>query len=341
MTDIYGNPTESTDPLGTPFGNGNDYGTYTNENSNLVLPSMTQSQYDFTYRIFPENLGNEENNHYMILNINIPMTVESFSDLPSDKPLEGEYSKVDTLRYGSGASLQFTPTGVDKIAGGGFFGRTPSKRIASSIALHMPQSGLVFTEFNKYEEQSMTALGGSIVSTAAKWVDDGLTYFGAGGATKGKNNPVKIAEAMVGGVTGLLRASKFVGTPVNPMVEVIFATKPQRQWTFEVLMAPRTANESRTIREIIQTIRYYAAPEVSNFWFLPPAEFDITFFRNGQENKNLPRINTCVLERIDVDYAPGDGVYSTFSDGSPVAVRLSLGFRELEINHKKRVLEGF
>jgi len=28
------------------------------------------SKYDFTYRVFPENLGNEENSHYMILNIN-------------------------------------------------------------------------------------------------------------------------------------------------------------------------------------------------------------------------------------------------------------------------------
>ena len=55
---------------------------------------------------------------------------------------------------------------------------------------------------------------------------------------------------------------------------------------------------------------------------------------------NIIRINTCVLERCEVDYAPS-GVYSTFTNGHPVAVRLSLGFREIEPVHKKRILQGF
>jgi hypothetical protein len=47
-----------------------------------------------------------------------------------------------------------------------------------------------------------------------------------------------------------------------------------------------------------------------------------------------------VLERVEVDYAP-TGTYATFRNGHPVAVRLSLGFRELEPVHKQRVLQGF
>jgi hypothetical protein len=94
---------------------------------------------------------------------------------------------------------------------------------------------------------------------------------------------------------------------------------------------------------LFRSLRYHAAPELGpgGFWFVPPAEFDITFFRQGVENRNLPRINTCVLERIDIDYAPQSGIYSTFKDGQPLAVRLSLGFREIEILHKRRVLQGF
>ena len=100
------------------------------------------------------------------------------------------------------------------------------------------------------------------------------------------------------------------------------------------------------MEQIIKALRYHSAPEldktsiIGGFTFVPPAEFDITFFNKGVENIHIPRISTCVLERIEVDYAP-TGVYSTFRNGYPVAARLSLGFRELEIVHKERILRGF
>ena len=114
-------------------------------------------------------------------------------------------------------------------------------------------------------------------------------------------------------------------------------------------MAPRNEKESRTMHHVIKTLRFHGAPELSDrvvpvigqglFW-IPPAEFDITFFHKGVENMNILRINTCVLERIEVDYAP-TGMYSTFRNGHPVAARLSMGFRELEPIHKLRVAQGF
>lgn len=135
---------------------------------------------------------------------------------------------------------------------------------------------------------------------------------------------------------------QILGTPVNPRVEVLFSTRPQRQWVFELFLVPRSEKEAEAVKQIIQTLRYYAAPEISmtGFFYIPPAEFDITFFFNGKENQNLPRISTCVLERIDVDYAP-ENTYSTFKDGQPIATRLSLAFREVEILHKERVYQGF
>jgi hypothetical protein len=98
------------------------------------------------------------------------------------------------------------------------------------------------------------------------------------------------------------------------------------------------------MKAIIRTLRFHAAPELDSvtagFTYIPPAEFDITFFNKGVENTAIPRINTCVMDRIEVDYAP-TGVYSTFSNGHPVAARLSLGMREIEVVHKRRVLQGF
>jgi hypothetical protein len=51
-------------------------------------------------------------------------------------------------------------------------------------------------------------------------------------------------------------------------------------------------------------------------------------------------MNTCVLDQIEVDFAP-TGTYSTFSSGHPVMARLSMGVREIEPLHKRRVIQGF
>lgn len=318
-----------------------------------------QSVYDFNYRIFPEDLGQEDMAHYMIININVPTEVSGSTrpkgNLPTGALISGGLSKVDALRLGGNGQLNL-PTDFnigqylsnDAVLGQGFseiFGgnlnlnftagdlgldaaqgflapQRRTTRIKESIALHMPNGGLVYTEENKYEEISMTAVATGIIATAA----------GVLGGSSLVNNAVSAVK----------RGSQIAGYPINPAVEVLFAARPQRQWMFEVFMLPRSENEVKTVREIIRTLRYHAAPEIigRGFFFSPPAEFDITFFHQGKENKNLPRINTCVLDRIDVDYAPEQS-YSTFANGHPIAVRMSLGFREVEILHKQRVYEGF
>ena len=63
---------------------------------------------------------------------------------------------------------------------------------------------------------------------------------------------------------------------------------------------------------------------------------------NGIENPNIPKISTCVLESIFTDYAPnGFSAYEVPGQlaerggtGMPVAIRLTLQFRETEIMTK-------
>ena len=72
----------------------------------------------------------------------------------------------------------------------------------------------------------------------------------------------------------------------------------------------------------------------------PPSEFDIKFMYNGKENPNIPKVSTCVLESIDIDYAPngfstyevpGQNTPTPGGTGTPVGVRMSLQFKETEI----------
>lgn len=329
-----------------------------NNPTNTVVTDETlgQSQYDFSYLAFPNDLGVEYHGHYMVININVPVTSSgeqrgAFSSQSTILP--NEYSKVDVLRFGNSSALSALG-GADAQ---GLSIPTYTRRIAQSIALYMPNN-LVHSNQNRYEEVSLTTLGGQLLTGAisgAAGVAGTLLGAATGSVIPALGTAVGAAAGGVAGnfIGGLVsgggkaigQIAQVAGYPINPRVEVLFASTQQRQFVFDVLMAPRNEKESLTIKKIIKTLRFHAAPEINNSGILggmaliPPAEFDITFFNKGAENVEIPRINTCVMDRIEVDYAP-QGVYSTFSNGHPVAVRLLMGFREIEIPHKKRILQG-
>lgn len=326
---------------------------------NLPEDGDLSSPYNFNQRWFPIDLGSPGswNQHWIMININVPnrsawtqgQATYNGADysLPSTAD-RNELSKVDALR--ANIDQRFTQSIGGGTAGGdpSDLGRTlgpgrgfvprQTRRIVESIALFMPNTAY-FTQQNEYTDVSLT----DIVKNAA----ESIPVLGTG---------VRLAEA----------GAQLAQAPYNPRVEVLFSATPQRQFQFDFLFAPTNEDETRHLNEIIKTIRFHAAPEVNAFeasWgdinfgdigsiangvldtlkglvWTPPSEFDISFMYGTQENFNLPRINTCALESVDIDYAP-TGVYSTFSNGAPVRTRMMLKFRELEILHKLRVLQGF
>jgi hypothetical protein len=305
-----------------------------------------QSSYDFNYRTFPSDLANEYHGHYMVININVPtnlagtargaFTSAAFITSPG---AQTEYSKVDVAKFGN-YSIPGAPNALKRAE---FTLPRFTKRIKESIALHMP-SGLIFNTQNKYEDISMTALAGKVGQGAGALLAGGVSARFGKGSLDAAQQAASAVYGTAGAVGGALsRVSSIAGYPINPRVEVLYSHTDLRTFRFEVLMAPRNEEESIAIKAIIETLRFHAAPELDNkgFTFIPPAEFDITFYNKGEENLNIPRITTCILNVIETDYSPAGGVYSTFSNGHPVAVRLSLGFTEVEPLHKQRIKLGF
>lgn len=326
------------------------------------ITGLSQSAYDFNYRVFPEDLSADYQGHYIIININVPVrTLFGVTprglyinrNLPGPVALgqnfgstllSNELSKVDTLRFAGAESFEGAG-GEETISL-----KRGTRRIAESIALFMP-SPITFSSENKYEEISLTAIGGQIGRLGVVAAAAGLTRV----LTGRNETALNVARGVRRFLDPAGQAAEFArqaatlgGSPINPKVEVLFATTPQRQFVMEWLLAPKNEKESETIKRIVQTLRFHSAPELDVIGpagigapsFIPPAEFDITFYNKGKENTNMPRINTCVLERIEVQYDPS-GIYSTFRNGHPVAVRLSMSFRETEIIHKKRIIQGF
>lgn len=338
---------------------------------NGLIDDLAQSKYNFNYLVFPNDLGMDDVGHYMVININVPTKIDATSaagnydnqfDLVKVGPKKlPQRSKVDVLRYGgTGGATPFA--NINNSPNAPLF-NVPrfTRRIEQSIALYMP-TPLIFNTHNLYEEVSLTKLAGKLMIGGAALSGAATASFqnlarGLGATGKVLAGLAAAATGAAGltmGAAGSTLANprstvssiaKLTGNPINPMNEIVFSSTQVRQFAFELLMAPRNEKESENIYAIIKTLRFHASPEINTntygLTWIPPAEFDITFFNKGSENMNMLRINTCILERIEVDYAPAAGTFSTFRNGHPVAIRLSLGFRELEPIHKQRVLQGF
>lgn len=305
----------------------------------LNLPNdntLEQSKYNFKTRVFPTGLGNDYLGHFMVLNINVQTAsiMNNINKAPnlSYEVLPNELSKTDALRYGIDKTWSAGSQSLGLLASGAGTRARFTRRIAESIALYMPNSELTFSDAHDFENISLTKFGAGLAVGGATKV------FGAG-----VGNIISSLGAIVG------NSAKVAGSPLNPKVEVLFANTFQREFAFDFLFSPANEKESRDVENIIRTIRFHAAPEyrpnMFQFFWLAPSEFDLTFYRvneSGQieENLAIPRINTCVLKQIDVSYAPS-GAYSTFHDGHPVQIRLMLRFIETEVNSKLRIAQGF
>lgn len=178
-------------------------------------------------------------------------------------------------------------------------------------------SGIIYEQKHEYVDIKLANLAGSALGAMTRGIVD------------------------QGAVAGL---ASYLGRPINPGVEVLYKNTDLREFAFTFLMAPQNEQESRSMNNIIKKLRYYAAPDLSNVGggvlFTSPAEFIIKFYNKGVENTNIPKIKRCVLTDITIDFTPS-GEWSTFRNGHPVACRLALAFKEMEIIHRTFIDQGY
>jgi len=272
------------------------------------------------------------------------------------------------LDSASGINQSFK-TGVDVIRGvrDGFFGvskqvtqrlQTGSiraeKRITDTVALYMPDT-LAFTEAQTFDElRPGGTLAAGVLSAGKSAIDSILQGQDAGAIAKevvGQVSPFILSglAKQAGGIFQVAFSQAF-GVVQNPMLELIYSSPSLRTFRFDFQFYPRDEKEAKEVQDIIQRLRFHQAPEVAQggsngFFLVPPSEFDISFYYNGRINPNIPKISTCVLTSMDVDYAPGGfssyeipGENATVGGtGMPVAIRLSLQFKETEIMTKSSI----
>lgn len=333
-----------------------------------------------TFR-YPLNLGTTERGHYVVFYINVygeptggtQTTAQKNADLLGAKG-KNNMSVVknasEAIGYGfdaiknklttAGDQESTTAKALDLASQAGNAIASGTKKILNSsqryrrttqtIALYMPNT-LQFDYRQQYNTANATEAMGKIGFVA----QGGSTLFETGLNDTGlKNMKPFLGEAGLGILKKTGKITDAFGnmimqgafdTAVNPQVELLYSHPELRTFQFAFDFYPQSIAEAQTIDEIIRLFKYHSAPEIqansAGRYFTPPGSFDIEFMYNGIPNKNIAKISTCVIDGIQVNYAPngfsamevnpGDSNANKKGDGMPSHINLTMTFREMEI----------
>jgi len=211
------------------------------------------------------------------------------------------------------------------------------RRLKTAIAMHVPNQ-LSIRYGMQWGDEDTGAL--QMATTASQELIDAVSK----GDAKNLAEPAKaiitnLALSKGPNAAGLSAAT---GLASNPKKEQIFKGVDFRTFAFDYQFFPRSSTEAANVLNIIKTLKYHMHPEFkdnNNFVYIYPSEFDIFYYQNGQENINLHRHTSCVLTELNVNYTP-NGAFTTFDNGMPTQINITMNFRELALLTKDKIADG-
>jgi hypothetical protein len=332
---------------------------------------MAENPYQYGTVYYPQETSNLGDGHYVIFDIltskqskfktntfdNGKLTDASANFVGEPFQVFGKRQGTFNNRIKNIKSRGITQTNRVRGVNSGLFRYAESNHtyISDSILLYMPAEGMKFNYSAHYEALD-AGLAGDMAAGIAGVINEAGFADKIKALAKGTSGVaielVKSAGfAVVGMVPGFenTRAvyDKFKGQAKNPNLESVFKSVPFRSFNFPFTFAPKNQKEKDSVHKILQLFRFHMLPEHqngANGYFNVPSEFQITYMYRDKENTYLPRISRCVLQKVEIDYAP-EGVISSLPPDErgapPTIISLDLSFGETEIMTKETVAQGF
>jgi len=326
---------------------------------------MKENPYSYGTVYYPNETANLGEGHYIIFDV-IMHNASKFKNTsfggskisPSgEKGLVGEYgyssqqnNNVDAIKAAKFAEARkINPkSGLNE--------KTPTHSfISDSIVLYTPADSLKFGYGATYDMPA-TGIAGLIGQGIGDFRDtEGFVEKLKSMGTTSKEAVQQIGRKALFGAASLLPGfegaeaayDKAFGQAVNPQMEVVFQSVPFRSFEFPFTFAPKNPKEKDNVHKIINMFKFHMLPEYqgsSKGYFNTPSEFQITYLYRESINSYIPRVSRCVLENMDVDYAP-EGIISSFipdeQGAAPTVATMNLKFKETEIMTKERIADGF
>ena len=157
------------------------------------------------------------------------------------------------------------------------------------------------------------------------------------------------------------------GIVINPNAELLYDSPEMREIGMIFRLVPRNPEESLMIQNIVKTFRAASMPswgatggeplvagagatqnpeeDLINYggednWIRVPNLCKFTFMHGDTPHPYLIQFKPCAISRVEVNYT-SDGTFATYSDGSPVAIELSLNFMETKLVFADEVALGY
>ena len=146
----------------------------------------------------------------------------------------------------------------------------------------------------------------------------------------------KAVSALGGNISSNSALGRSTGQILNSNLELLFQGLTLRTFPFNITFSPRSRDESDRVKLIIRKFKQSMAAKTGRtdyavnggIFLKAPDIFRLKYLSNGRTHPFLNSFKPCALTNMSVNYT-GAGTYSTYSDGTPVNIKLSLTFKEI------------
>jgi len=142
-------------------------------------------------------------------------------------------------------------------------------------------------------------------------------------------------NALGGSITPESILARQSGSILNPNMELLFGGVQLRSFSFDFDLSPRDEREGIEIKKIIRAFKKSmnakngSTDENSSGLFVKsPDVFKLTYKTGGKNHKFLHKFKPMALLNMAVNYT-GAGTYATYDDTTPIHMKISLSFQEL------------
>jgi len=322
------------------------------------------SKFQNTSVVYPEDLGSDDQGHYIMFEINEQKNANVKFGSGGKKVAVGNQTQFEQGRvkeqYGGGyTSGDFvnskTQSQLDSRASTVSVKGPGTRRLVANIALYMPAQVQVGTGA-QYGEKELGAFTAQAVE-AVKGISEGNIEKIKSSIVNTGESATMMAESAVTKTLDIIPGLGGVGAAMdikrgfvrNNRLEMLFEGIGRREFTFSFKMMPKSESEAKAVRTICEMFRFYMSPSFigdigTSRTMAFPATFDIKYmYAFGSENRFLNKISTSVCTQANITYG-GERVqfFRPVDDGAPpVETQLDLTFKELELITRERIGEGF
>ena len=189
------------------------------------------------------------------------------------------------------------------------------------------------------------AMQGNIGENAVNLAQTAVTALNTGIDIPGLKSDTQAAvrAALSGAAIGALGSnvspqsviSRSTGQILNNNLELLFQGVNLRTFPYSITFSPRSPEEATVVKDIIRRLKTSMAPKAGEFdgtaggiFIQSPDVFQLKFLKDDVDHPFLHAFKLCALTGMSVNYTNA-GTYTSYEDGTPVNIRMSLTFKEL------------